>query len=162
MEIWKRIEGGKNAYVSDKGHVMQDGKIKEPHYDTEGYQRVSVRGVGRDRVHKFVAKEFVPNPDNKPMVDHQNNRKDDNRASNLQWVTAKENAVKAGKDGLCSGDHRRKRIAGIKMGGDHKVVRMFRNQKEAERETGVSSKDINKCLQNKRNTAGGYVFGYME
>lgn len=162
MEVWKKIEGSRNAFVSDEGRIKQDGKIKEPHYDAEGYQRVSVRGVGRDRVHKFVAREFIPNPENKPMVDHRNNKKDDNRVSNLQWVSAKENAVKAGKDGLCSHKHGRKPIAGIKMAGDRKVVKVFKSQGEAERITGVRSKDINKCLRNKRVTAGGYVFGYVE
>lgn len=162
MEVWKKIEGSNNAFVSDKGRIKQDGKIKEPRYDAEGYQRVSVRGVGRDRVHKFVAKAYIPNPENKPMVDHSNNVKDDNRASNLKWVTAKENAEKAGKDGLCSHNNHSKPIAGIKMSGDHKVVQMFKSQGEAERITGVRSKDINKCLRNKRNTAGGYVFGYVE
>lgn len=161
-EIWKPIEGSKKtAFVSNLGRIKQSGEILEPHLDAEGYKRVSVAGVGRKRVHTFVAEAFIPNPKSKGMVDHINNKKDDNRVSNLQWVTAKENSVKAGKDGLIKVRRSHIPIAGIAvLDGKRKAV-IFGSQAEAERVTGISNKDINKCLRNKRNTAGGWVFGYI-
>lgn len=162
-EIWKPIKGSKRkAFVSNMGNIKQNGEILEPHYDAEGYQRVSVYGVGRKRVHVYVAEAFLPNPENKPMVDHINNVKDDNRAKNLQWVTPKENAMKAGKDGLIKVRRGYKPIAGIAVIDNIKKTLIFGSQAEAERVTGVRSKDINKCLRNKRNTAGGWVFGYIQ
>jgi hypothetical protein len=45
-------------------------------------------------IHRLVAKAFIPNPENKPEVDHINNDKSDFMACNLQWVTRKENMKK--------------------------------------------------------------------
>ncbi len=51
-------------------------------------------------VHQLVAEAFIPNPENKPCIDHINGRKLDNRANNLRWVTYKENNNYAQQNGL--------------------------------------------------------------
>ena len=48
--------------------------------------------IGQFHVHRAVAELFIPNPENKPEVDHINTDRHDNRAENLRWVTKKENA----------------------------------------------------------------------
>ena len=60
-------------------------------YNSQGYKLVHLNGKYL-RVHRLVAEAFIPNPENKPCVDHKNNIRDDNRIDNLRWATIKENS----------------------------------------------------------------------
>lgn len=71
--------------------VIKTGEIFIPRIDRDGYYKT--QWYGRTiLVHRLVAELFIPNPDNKPCVDHINHNRLDNRVENLRWVTAKENA----------------------------------------------------------------------
>jgi len=112
-ELWKPIVGFEGLYeVSNLGRVRsldravlckdffitKKGKLKTIMIDKKGYQYVflSKEGVERIyRVHRLVAITFIPNPENKPEIDHINTIKTDNRIENLRWVTSKENAQNA-------------------------------------------------------------------
>ena len=78
------------------GNLKHGDEPIRQHYDSEGYVRVSVKGVGRKRIHQFVAQAFIENTENKPYINHINGVKDDNRVENLEWVTPKENSAHAG------------------------------------------------------------------
>jgi hypothetical protein len=47
-------------------------------------------------LHRLIAEAYIPNPDNKPFVDHINREKTDNRIDNLRWVTSSENKINTG------------------------------------------------------------------
>lgn len=123
--------------------------------------RASVKGAGRKRVHQFVAQAFIQNPDNKPIVNHINGKKDDNRVENLEWVTAKENSQHAGKTGLlCNKDElRRGKIVAIL--NSTKEATIYNSQVDAAVKIGIDDSEVNKVLKGKRNTSHGYIFAYL-
>lgn len=86
-EIWKIFSNKRVLYeVSNYGRVKRNGKLYKPNESKNGYYR-----VGFCLVHRLVAEYFIPNPENKPCVDHIDTDKHNNRADNLRWCTYSEN-----------------------------------------------------------------------
>ena len=90
--VWKTIENFPNYEINRLGQIRnrKTGKILKPFDDCRGYLRVRLNGINC-KVHVLVAKQFIPNPENKPIVNHKHGNKHDNRASQLEWMTQSEN-----------------------------------------------------------------------
>ena len=101
MAKWKPILNHPNYEVNRMGQIRnkRTGKVLKPYDDGNGYLRVKIDGKC-ERVHILVATAFIPNPENKPVVNHKKGKKHDCRASQLEWVTQSENIKHAWDFGL--------------------------------------------------------------
>ena len=109
MEIWKDIKGFEGLYQisnlariksverlrsNGSGMQLQPEKIKSIQTHLNGYKYVNLNKNGKNsthRIHRLVAEAFIPNPDNKPDVNHDDADKSNNLPYNLVWSTKKEN-----------------------------------------------------------------------
>ncbi len=104
-ERWRQVVGYEGWYdVSNRGRVKRvkasrgtsPNRILKPHFCIGGYQTVCLsmhQKVKQIRVHRLVAIAFIPNPKNKPEINHKNGNRLKNWDTNLEWATRRENAL---------------------------------------------------------------------
>lgn len=187
--MWKDIPGWEGLYqISENGIIKSifrkvkssrwipvrrvDEKILKPRYDKNGYLRVGLNSEGRQKmhpVHRLVGLTFIPNPENKPQINHINGVKDDNRVENLEWCTASENSIHAFKLGLkvpsCPGRGKlgkdnvnSKQVTQYTI--DMKVVAIYGSAMEAARVTGFGRSQICRVCRGVLRKTHGFVFKY--
>ena len=105
-EIWKETEFP-GYFVSNLGNLLgRSGKPVKQQVNEKGYYVYAMYPNGRKggckcvKIHKLVAKAFIPNPENKPQVNHIDGNKLNNNVENLEWCTNQENVIHAYKTGL--------------------------------------------------------------
>lgn len=178
MEVYKPIEGYGNAYkIGDQGHVIsvkrtfirKNGRpmsIKEQfmkqRQDMKGYWRVCLSDNGKTKfvaVHRLVATAFIPNPDNKPQINHIDGNKGNNCVWNLEWCTNGENQKHAYRTGLKhsvdSSGRPKVRVAMIDPVSGEQVA-TFESFNEAARKMKIFAPNIRKVVLGERNTTGGW------
>lgn len=175
METWKAIKGYEGLYeVSDIGRVKSLGnnkskkeKLLKPSKNCYGYLFVGLCKDGKVKhvfVHRIVAEAFIPNPLGLETVNHKDEVKTNNFASNLEWLSFRDNHEYG---------TRNKRVAeaNINHPSLSKKVQMFDKKTsellatfpstmEAGRVTGIYHSSISSCCNGKLKSAGGYVWRY--
>lgn len=122
FEIWLPVRGYEGLYeVSDLGRVrsldrevnysdgrvvVKKGMIRSVSAGANGYENVRLYKDKKPKshsVHRLVAEAFIPNPENKPQVNHKDRNPLNNEYTNLEWVTHQENADHAWATGYHKG-----------------------------------------------------------
>lgn len=170
-ENWKDVVGYEGIYkISTLGRIKNSkNKIIKQYKNHKGYL-ITQLSKCKDKktfiVHRLVAGTFIPNPENKPQVNHINCNKEDNRVVNLEWVTNNENKLHAKENGLCKAikggqNPLAKKINQYDLDGNlikkwdciNDVVRCF------DLKTGAN---ICECCKGNLKTAYGYIWKYAE
>ena len=154
IEEWRKVKGTPTVEVSSFGRVRSIGTKTYPAHIYKqtssmwGYPRVHINVNGKNKnmtVHRLVAEAFIPNPENKPQINHIDGDKTNNNVKSLEWCTASENAK-----------HREKVIwAGKHLGGkkNKKVLcaetgEVFRCVHDAsEKVTGRRTNEVSKAIK---------------
>lgn len=124
METYKTVSGFEYYAVSSLGNVMSLRSKKllkqekcNASIDGNRYKRVTFSSdsvIKRFSVHRLVAEAFIPNPFNKPHVNHIDNDPSNNSVSNLEWVTHSENMLHCVASGRSTYSSAAKRTVEVK------------------------------------------------
>lgn len=103
LDYWLPLADYENRYEGSFAGFIRNREtkvLKIYHINKTGYWAVNMPPKGCKRVHRLIAKTFIPNPNNKPEVNHLDGDKLNCRASNFEWVTQMENKLHAMANGL--------------------------------------------------------------
>ena len=163
-EIWKEIKGFEGEYeVSNLGRIrsmdrMINGrfyksKIRSIKITPNVYPKIclcSINGDRTARIHRLVAENFIPNPDNKKEVNHIDGDKTNNRVDNLEWVTPTENKIHNHRLGITRrGERHQNSILTEEQAIQvKKLIKLGYSQSEIVKKTGLRNSMINNIKRN--------------
>jgi hypothetical protein len=135
-----------------KNIIMENYKI---HHSGYIYTRIN---YNKYAIHRLVAMMFIPNLENKPFVNHIDGNKTNNKLDNLNWVTCYENNIHNHNMGFVK--YYTKKIGQYKLNGE--LIKEFNSIKEASNILNIGNTNILGALKNRQNTAGGFIWKYLD
>lgn len=164
MEQWKPIKGYEELYeISSYGNICIKTKKKllKLNKNSRGYIVITFTKNKIQKsysVHRLVAEAFIPNPENKPQVNHINGDKTDNRVENLEWCTGSENMQHCYKNNLQK--KRFKRVNQYTL--DNCFVKQWDSLTQIEKELHIKHSKVSMVCNCKRKKAGNFIWRYAD
>ena len=157
VDSWKEITGFPGYKISRNGVVYTSKRKKAMSPQKKGdYYTVKLSNSGKcsvKRIHILVAKAYIPNPDNLPIVNHLDGKTENNIVENLEWNTHVGNSQHACATGLCP---RPKGKAVIQYDNDWNEIARFTHIQDAHKASGAHPDTITLVCKGKRQRSGGY------
>lgn len=155
-EIWKDVPGYAGTYqVSNFGRVKSLRKVLKAGL-RKGYLYISLRNK-KFNIHRLVAIAFIPNPGNLPEIDHIDGNPLNNNANNLKWATRQQNELNQITRSR-NGELHPRSIKVYQYSRDNVFIKSYPNAQIASKETHIPQSNINRCVNNKLKSAGGYLW----
>jgi hypothetical protein len=160
-EVWRDVPGYVGLYqVSNTGRVRnaRSGRVLKLNKQGRGYAQTMLSKGGQRSyplVHRLVAMVFIPNPENKPQINHINGDKGDNRVENLEWCTSSENL------------YHRYQVLGQSSGRTRPVIcestgEVYPSAKSAAAALGLNRTGVTQVCNGKQKTTKKQKFKYLE
>jgi hypothetical protein len=160
LDDFVKIEDYPNYMISPKGQVYNSKLKTLMNASDEGYERLSLRnenGRFKINVHRLVAKTFIPNPDDLPVVNHIDGNKTNNDVSNLEWVSSQQNSQHAINTGLTKAPNE---AAVLQYTLNEEFLCEYKSLAEASRQTTINRRAIGKNCTGFTKTSGGFIWKY--
>ena len=147
------------------------GMFLKPAINHKGYKYVvlcdNAKRIGKT-IHSLVAESYIPNPENKPQVNHINWIKKDNRVENLEWCTVSENIQHAihviwTMQTKVHRENASKRYSKpvMQLTKEGLLCRIYKSLTEAHKITGLSIWNLSSTISGKQKTCGGYYWKFV-
>ena len=180
METWITVLGHEGYEISSKGRlrakkrqvVYEDGRvgnfperIMKPMLTKKGYHKYhlssnTVKGYRTAKLeHRLVAEMFIPNPENKPQVNHIDGNKLNNDVSNLEWVTNDENHQHKLENDLYPSSHTPKRIGKFTLEGE--LLETYGSAYAAAKSMGARQWHVSRVANGQRKSFKGFSWRFV-
>ena len=156
--------------VSNLGEVRSliSNRILKTGKSFGGYVHVSLyknkKGKTK-KMHRLVSEVFIPNPENKPQINHIDGNKENNKVNNLEWCTASENQIHAFKLGISKKPKGKDSTSSVKINQydrEMNFIKQWNSMKDIERDLKIRVGNIWTCCNGRKKTAGNYIWRYAD
>lgn len=168
-EIWKPINLNTDGqyYASNYGRIKTPRGIIKSGYDSGGYLVTELKfSDGKTKakgIHILVASAFLPPDPNRPLVNHKDGNKHNNKLENIEYVNQSENVNHAYDNGLISPNlNNNKSTKVIQFSINNEQIKIFNTLQEAEEITGVGRRGIGNVCRGVAKSAGGFIWKYAD